>query len=212
MGKDNRQKLQSGAIRKRNEALILKAAVDEFVQYGYKGASVQSIANRVDLPKANVLYYFKSKKGLYFAVLEDILTLWNQGFSDTVIDIKPADVIEHYIRGKMKYSKTHPKESKIFALELIHGAQNINDAINLPIVDWTDGKISVIQSWIKKGLIRSVDPLYLLFLIWGTTQFYADCDAEIHMIKGRSLNDDEFEKATQFVIDTVLKGLDLKKI
>ena len=122
---------------------------------------------------------------------------------------KDAEVIESYIRSKMAYSRTHPKASKIFALELINGAQNIHDAIHLPMVNWTSGKVTIIQSWVDKGLIRRIDPLYLLFLIWGTTQFYADCDAEIHMIKQRALTDQEFEQATQFVIDTVLKGLDL---
>ncbi|RQW62565.1 TetR family transcriptional regulator C-terminal domain-containing protein [Vibrio viridaestus] len=210
MEKKNNRKAQPGAIRQRNESRILKAAADEFVKCGYKGTSVQSIADRVDLPKANVLYYFKSKKGLYLAVLEDILNLWNQGFSDEIFALSPAEVLETYIRGKMKYSRTHPKESKIFALELINGAHNVSDAMHLPMVDWTEGKASIIQTWVDQGLIRPIDPLYLLFLIWGTTQFYADCDAEIFMIKGRSLTDDEFEEATQFVIDTVLKGLDLK--
>ncbi|MCE0495376.1 TetR family transcriptional regulator C-terminal domain-containing protein [Vibrio salinus] len=211
MEKSRTRKSQPGAIRQRNEARILTAAADEFVKCGYKGTSVQSIADRVSLPKANVLYYFKSKKGIYFAVLEEILNLWNQGFDDATDIMNPVEVIECYIRGKMKYSRTHPKESKIFALELINGAQNISDAMNLPMVNWTAGKVDIIQAWVDNGLIRPIDPLYLLFLIWGTTQFYADCDVEIYMIKGRPLNDDEFEAATQFVIDTVLRGLDLKK-
>lgn len=208
--RSTRKSQQPGAIRQRNEALILKAAADEFVKCGYKGTSVQSIADRVNLPKANVLYYFKSKKGLYLAVLEDILNLWNQGFADHADEMEPAAVIERYIRGKMKYSRTHPKESKIFALELINGAQNISDAMHLPMVDWTAGKANIIQTWVDNGLIRPIEPLYLLFLIWGTTQFYADCDVEIYMIKGRALDDEEFENATQFIIDTVLKGLELR--
>ncbi|MCG6489291.1 TetR family transcriptional regulator, partial [Vibrio parahaemolyticus] len=71
----------SGEIRRRNQELILQAAADEFVKHGYKGTSVQAIADRVNLPKANILYYFKSKTGLYKALLQDILTLWNEGFS-----------------------------------------------------------------------------------------------------------------------------------
>jgi AcrR family transcriptional regulator len=200
-----------GEIRKRNEQRILRAAADEFVKNGYKGTSVQAIADQVELPKANILYYFKSKKGLYLAVLEEILNLWNKGFSDDAATRSPADVIEQYIVGKMHYSRTHPKESKIFALELIHGGQNITDASELPMVKWTEGKRNIIQAWIEKGLIRPIEPLYLLFLIWGTTQFYADYDSEIHMIKGRPLTDSEFEEATQFVVDVVFAGLGLAK-
>jgi TetR/AcrR family transcriptional regulator len=200
-----------GDIRKRNEQRILRAAADEFVKNGYKGTSVQAIADQVELPKANVLYYFKSKKGLYHAVLEEILTLWNKGFSDDAAAQDPAEVIANYIVGKMHYSRTNPKESKIFALELIHGGRNIADAAELPMVKWTDGKCHIIQAWIEKGLIRPIEPLYLLFMIWGTTQFYADYDSEINMIKGRQLTDDEFESATQFVVEVILAGLGLGK-
>ncbi|MEI8631092.1 TetR family transcriptional regulator C-terminal domain-containing protein [Vibrio sp. PP-XX7] len=46
-------------------------------------------------------------------------------------------------------------------------------------------------------------------MIWGTTQFYADYETEIDMIKGRSLTDAEFNNATEFVVQMVLKGLAL---
>jgi TetR/AcrR family transcriptional regulator len=201
---------QVGTIRKRNETKILQAAVDEFVKYGYKGTSIQAIADRIALPKANILYYFKSKKGLYLALLGEILNLWNEGFSDDALNQEPAVVIETYIRGKMNYSRTNPKESKLFALELIHGAPNIYDAMELPIVKWTEGKANIIQTWVEQGLIKPIEPLYLLFMIWGTTQFYGDCDTEICLIKGRQLNEREYEQATQFVVDMVLTGLALK--
>jgi AcrR family transcriptional regulator len=200
---------RSGTIRQRNEAKILEAAADEFVKHGYKGTSVQAIADRVRLPKANILYYFQSKKGLYLAVLEDILHLWNQGFSEDALAQTPKEAIKSYIREKMRYSRTNPKESKIFALELINGAQHIREAAQLPVVKWSEGKANVIQTWVDQGLIRPIEPLYLLFMIWGTTQFYADYDMEILLIKQRPLTDDEFEAATQFVVEMVLRGLEI---
>lgn len=209
MERNRAKKHQIGAIRQRNEALILSAAAEEFVKSGYKGTSVQSIADAVDLPKANILYYFKSKKGLYHAVLKEILDLWNEGFSDDALEIGPGKVLANYIRGKMHYSRTNPKQSKIFALELINGAHNIQDAMELPMVSWTEGKVDIIQAWVERGELKPIDPLYLLFMIWGTTQFYADCDAEIALIKGRPLTDDEFESATEFVVETTLRGLGL---
>lgn len=49
-------------IRSHNQAVILAAAEEEFVLQGFGGATMQSIADRSGLPKANVHYYFKSKK------------------------------------------------------------------------------------------------------------------------------------------------------
>ncbi|MFY3325926.1 TetR family transcriptional regulator C-terminal domain-containing protein [Vibrio fluvialis] len=197
----------SGEIRRRNQELILQAAADEFVKHGYKGTSVQAIADRVNLPKANILYYFKSKTGLYKALLQDILTLWNEGFSVRAIDSSPQAVLRNYIVGKMRYSRTHPQESKIFAQEIIQGAPVIRDEIQFPVVNWAAGKASVINAWVEQGLIRPVDPLHLLFLIWGATQFYADFDTEIQLIKGAPMSEEEFEQAQQFLVDMILRGL-----
>lgn len=197
----------SGEIRRRNQELILQAAADEFVKHGYKGTSVQAIADRVNLPKANILYYFKSKTGLYKALLQDILTLWNEGFSESAIDSSPQAVLRNYIVGKMRYSRTHPQESKIFAQEIIQGAPVIRDEIQFPVVNWAAGKASVINAWVEQGLIRPVEPLYLLFLIWGATQFYADFDTEIQLIKGAPMSEEEFEQAQQFLVDVILRGL-----
>lgn len=48
-----------------NERNILAAAAQAFAQNGFRGATVQEIADLAELPKANVLYYFGSKAALY---------------------------------------------------------------------------------------------------------------------------------------------------
>ncbi|CAE6933144.1 C-terminal region [Vibrio sp. B1FLJ16] len=202
-----KKRTNAGGIRRRNEELILQAAADEFVKHGYKGTSVQAIADRVNLPKANLLYYFKSKTGIYKALLKDILTLWNDGFSEQAATLPPEVVLRNYIIGKMQYSRTHPKESKIFAQEIIQGAPIIADSVQFPMVNWAAGKATIIQTWIEQGLIRPVEPLHLLFLIWGATQFYADFDTEIELIIGEPLSEQEFESAQEFIVDMVLRGL-----
>ncbi|WP_375753938.1 TetR family transcriptional regulator C-terminal domain-containing protein [Vibrio sp. HN007] len=201
--------VRQGAIRKKNQKLILSAAADEFVKHGFKGTSVQAIADRVSLPKANILYYFKSKTGLYKALLSDILDMWNEGFSDSNSSREPADVIQNYIIEKMRYSRSHPKESKIFAMEIIQGAPIIRDVIERPMIGWTREKSNVIKTWIEQGQLKPIEPLYLLFMIWGTTQFYADFDTEIALLKGKPLTDEEFLDAQEFTVNTILRGLNL---
>ena len=67
---NNTNSEKQGSIRARSEAIILNAAQKEFILQGYKGATVQSIADNAGLPKANVLYYFKNKENIYHAVLQ----------------------------------------------------------------------------------------------------------------------------------------------
>ena len=55
------QKYKTGKIRERNSENILAAAEQEFVLHGFKGTSMQAIADRAGVPKANIHYYFKNK-------------------------------------------------------------------------------------------------------------------------------------------------------
>ncbi|PSW14647.1 TetR family transcriptional regulator [Photobacterium rosenbergii] len=200
-----------GEIRRRNQALILQASAEEFAKYGFKGTSLQSIADKVSLPKANILYYFKSKTGLYKALLQDIVTMWNDGFAEEAASQPPNDVLAAYINKKMRYSREHPQASKIFAMEIIQGAPVIGEDIHLPMIEWSQKKITVIQAWVEQGLIRPVQPMYLLYLIWGATQFYADFDTEIGLLQGKSLTEQEFDEARQFIVDMVLRGIAVEK-
>jgi TetR/AcrR family transcriptional regulator len=73
-------------IRAISVGKILSAAQDEFILQGYKGATVQAIANNAGMPKANVLYYFKNKENIYHAVLEQTLNMWDEGIGDILLE------------------------------------------------------------------------------------------------------------------------------
>jgi AcrR family transcriptional regulator len=49
---------------------ILKAALKRFAQHGYAGASIQDIVSAARLTKPTLYYYFKSKAGLFNALLD----------------------------------------------------------------------------------------------------------------------------------------------
>ena len=88
---------KTGRIRDRNEQIILDAAEEEFVLRGFKGAAIQAIADRANLPKANVHYYFESKEKLYTTVLNRIVSLWNTQFSEISADDDPAKALDSLV-------------------------------------------------------------------------------------------------------------------
>lgn len=203
-------KQKTGNIRNRNNLLILQAAQDEFVLHGYKGTSMQSIADRAGLPKANIHYYFKNKANLYRAVLENILTTWNQVLADMNEDSDPAEVLRKFIRSKMQLSYSNPNGSKIFAMEIIQGAPHLKEYISKDMRAWVKEKATVIESWINQGKMRAVDPTHLIFMIWATTQHYADFNTQVLEITNRrEYDDEEIERITLFLTDVILTGLGL---
>src|SRR5574341_2634093 len=68
---------RSAAMRKpkapeANRARIMRAAIDEFAARGFKGASMDAIADRTATTRALINYYFGSKEKVYLAVLEHV--------------------------------------------------------------------------------------------------------------------------------------------
>jgi len=209
---DQKKAPKQGKIRIHSEAKIIEAAQEEFIIQGYKGATVQSIADRANLPKANILYYFKNKENLYHAVLEQTLDMWDKGIGDIDPKDGPKVALEKFIASKVKMSFDHSSASKIYAMEIIQGSQHLKEFARTYLRKWVREKASLFQSWIDSGQMRNVDPYNLIFLIWSTTQHYADFETQILTVMNRGeYEEDDAEKVTRFLTDFILRGCGLDK-
>jgi TetR/AcrR family transcriptional regulator len=204
-------KASEGNIRQKNKAIILNAAKKEFVTYGFKGASIKRIAERAKIPRANIHYYFQDKTALYQQLLSDIVDVWNRDYDTLNVDQEPKLALSAYIRAKVMHSKQDPDSSKIFASELIHGAPVLNEYLNTDFKTWLSSKVVVIEAWIEKGLIDKVNPHHLLFLIWSSTQHYADFNVQVVAALDKdAMNDDDFEDVVASLTNIILKGCGIK--
>jgi TetR/AcrR family transcriptional regulator len=193
------------ASRKATEEKILEAAEGVFAERGFSGTTTAAIAGAAGLPKANVHYYFGTKKALYRAVLDNILDLWLAPMAEITEDADPARALTSYIKTKMWYSKNRPNGSKVFANEVLHGAPQISDYLSDHLRHTVEDKSAVLRSWMDQGRISTVDPVHLLFVIWAATQTYADFDVQVATVLGKqSLDDTDFAVAENTVIQMVL--------
>lgn len=203
-------KLSEGNIRQKNKALILNSAKEEFVTYGFKGASIKRIAERANIPRSNIHYYFQDKTDLYQQLLSNIIAVWNTDYDTLTVDQDPKEALSAYIRAKVMHSKNDPDSSKIFSSELIHGAPVLHDYLNTDFKDWLQTKVAVINTWIEKGLIGKVNPHHLLFLIWSSTQHYADFNVQVLAgLNKEVMSDDDFEEVVVSLTQFILKGCDI---
>ncbi|MFT5851583.1 MAG: TetR/AcrR family transcriptional regulator [Colwellia sp.] len=199
-------------IRAISVGKILSAAQDEFILQGYKGATVQAIADNAGMPKANVLYYFKNKENIYHAVLEQTLNMWDEGIGDILLEDGPKIAIEKFVKAKITMSFNNPKASKIYAIEIIQGAQHLQDFTRTYLYQWVQKKAKIFQCWIDNGQMKQVDPVSLIFLIWSSTQHYADFDNQILTIMDRAdYQEDDIAHVTNFLTDFILRGCGLKQ-
>jgi len=203
--------VKEGNIRKKNKALILATAKIEFVTHGFSGASMKRIAEKANIPRPNLHYYFKNKEDLYNQLLREILDVWNKRFDNLNEDQNAREALTAYIRAKVTYSKDDPMASRIFASEIIHGAPHLQEYLQTELKEWIANKVNVIQSWISQKQMDPINPHHLLFLIWGATQHYADFDSQIVAIMEKDkLNDNDYEAVITSLTQIILTGCGVK--
>lgn len=196
-----------GRIGQEQEAAILRAAEAVFAERGFSGATTAAIARQAGLPKPNVHYYFRTKEALYRAVLRRILELWLSATDTITPDADPATALRGYIREKMSYTRRYPLASKVFANELLHGAPQIKEFLRGDMRKLIDAKARIIRGWIANGRMAPVDPIHLFFVIWATTQTYADFDVQVAAVLGRpKVGPKELAEAGAAVETLILRG------
>lgn len=169
-------------IQTENQDRILTAALTVFSRYGYRGSTVDQIAEEAGMSKANLLYYFRRKQDIYLRVLENTLGEWLNPLKMLNVDGDPAGELWGYIETKLKLSQQSPEASRLFANEILQGAPMIAPFLANDLKPLVEEKCAVLQTWIDRGQLASVEPIHLLFLIWAATQHYADFRTQIETL------------------------------
>lgn len=140
-------------------------------------------------------------------MVKDIFEVWLHAAEAFEKGETPREAVAHYIRRKMELARSNPFGSKIWANEILNGAPHMSDEIRRELRRWTDDRCAVLQRWIDAGALRPVEPRWLLYMIWASTQHYADFSRQIELLNDDSpLSDEQWRRATDAVISIVLDG------
>ncbi len=181
-------------IQREKTEQILNAALNVFSTYGFRGSTIDQIAIEAGLSKPNILYYFDGKDTIHGVLLARLLESWLEPLEHMQDSDDPISEICAYVTRKLEMARDFPRESRLFANEILQGAPHIIDDLTGPLRALTQRKADLIQSWITAGKIASLDPHHLIFSIWSTTQHYADFDVQVNAVLGPQ-SSDRFEKA-----------------
>ena len=185
--------LDIGLNRRDKEAIILPAAERVFARFGFRGTTMQQIADEAALPKANLHYYFGNKQTLYLRVLEQILQDWLAPLEGISASADPKTALEEYVGKKIAFSFERPEASRLFANEILQGAQVVHPLLKTTLRSLVAQKARILDSWIMRGKLRPMDTTHFFFTLWSMTQTYADFDIQIAAVLG----DDSHSKAAQ---------------
>jgi TetR/AcrR family transcriptional regulator len=197
--------------RDKLEADIVTEAVRVFAECGYEGASIATVAENAGLSKQNLMYYFPTKQALYQRVLDGVLDEWLARM-DTLANPEqdPRDVLRAYVQAKLRFSREQPWASRVYAMEVISGAQLYGEQIQKRVVPLLRKDIEVFERWIDEGRIAPINATHLLFAIWAMTQSYADFSTQMALVLNRKqLSRKDFDDAELMITNMVLAAVAL---
>jgi TetR/AcrR family transcriptional regulator len=195
-------------IQEEKEERILEAALDVFSVRGFRGSTIDEIADAAGMSKPNLLYYFRTKEAIHRLLIDRVLSTWLEPLRAFDATGNPQSEIRSYIRRKLEMARDFPRESRLFANEILQGAPHIEDELRGPLKELVDEKAEVIRAWTRAGKIARCDPYHLIFSIWSTTQHYADFDVQVRAVLGQDhAGEGRFEDAARFLEQLFLDGL-----
>ena len=194
-------------IQARNRAAILDAALEVFSSQGFRGSTVDQIAQTAGLSKPNLLYYFPSKEAIHTALLDQLLDAWLDPLRAIDPDGEPLEELQGYICRKLVMSRDYPRESRLFANEILQGAPRLGGFLGSDLKPLVDDLAKLIRRWSDEGRIADVHPYHLIFAIWSLTQHYADFDVQVRALLPDAEATDPLAEAERFLLGFFAKGL-----
>ncbi|TAM42832.1 MAG: TetR family transcriptional regulator [Burkholderiaceae bacterium] len=189
--KDSTAALPRSRDADRSQLAILAAAREEFSEHGFAGGRVDRIAERADMNKRLIYYYFGNKDDLFLAVLEgtyaDIRTA-EQKLRLTEID--PVEAIRQLVSFTWHYHVDHPEFISLLSSENLQRAEHLKRSsrireMNSPLVQLLD---TVLERGRRDGLFRAgIDPVQLYVSIASLCYFYLSNNHTLSTIFGRNL-------------------------
>ena len=195
-------------IQREKQDLILEAALEVFSVHGFRGSTIDQIAEVAGMSKPNLLYYFPRKEEIHRRLMSALLDTWLAPLKEMDAGGDPFPEIRSYIRRKLEMARDYPRESRLFANEMLQGAPRIIEMLELDLKNLVDEKAKILLGWMEQGKLAHTDPYHLIFSIWATTQHYADFDVQVRAVLGPDRGGDgRFEDAARFLEELFIGGL-----
>ena len=195
-------------IQREKRERILDAALEVFSTHGFRGATVDQIAEAAGMSKPNLLYYYRGKEDIHRTLLTRLLDTWLAPLREIDAAGDPLKELRGYIRRKIEMARDFPRESRLFANEMLQGAPHVLAMLTGELKPLVDEKAAILRQWMREGRLAKVDPHHLIFAIWATTQHYADFDVQVRAVLGPDRGGEgRFEDAARVIEALFLEGL-----
>ena len=169
--KTSSQKTVRSRDSEATKAEILDAAVEEFALQGLNNARIETIAANTGVTKAMIYYYFKSKEGLYVAVLERGFNSYMRPVQELSLNnLSPEKALKQYVQCLLANLVKNPNWPLIMCYEALQNQGKYYKQIDIHSID--EILIAILERGITDNSFRSLEPRMTANNIIGVCVFY----------------------------------------
>jgi TetR/AcrR family transcriptional regulator len=192
--------LMAAGMQKKNrnaggtrEKLLLHATA-EFAARGYDGARVHQISHRCGVSKNMLYHYFKSKEGLFIAVLERMYETLRARQGELALDIgDPSNSMRRLIADTFSALLECPEIIALLNSENLHKGRHVQQSSKIrnlydPLVDTIT---RVLRAGVEQGVFRPrIDPIKLYISLSSLAYHYISNQYTLKAAFGIDFNSD----------------------
>ncbi len=190
---------------------IVQHAITLFSTRGYAGTSMDELSKACGLNKAMIFYYFKNKKGLYEAVMEEILQEIYKATTQKISSSKSAEVqLETFIKTYGSFACSHPYLPALLLKELSDSGAVLPEQLFKSMRKLFALFSDILKRGEDEGVFQKSMPMVLYFMVIGslnlivTTKPLRQKAANLDDIALETCSECEIEDISHYVTSNIL--------
>lgn len=192
-------------------AEILSAALKEFAETGFRGASTSSIARRAKVTQPLIYHHFKSKQALWDAVVDGLFGGLRDALLATMQQMEGEDRLtrlERLLRTFIQFAGRHPEVPRLIRAESLAGGAPFDALYSKWVSQLLELYRHEVEAGVADGTLRDMDPRFAYFAIVGVvTQPFSERQVARRAFDLDFSDEQTVDEYADFVVDLLLGGM-----
>lgn len=188
---------------------ILAAAEALFSKHGFDAVSMNAIAEKAKVSKANIFHHFSSKKALYLAVLRVACRDSTQYLQELFVETGPLpERLTNFIRKQLASMFEHGEVTRLILRELLKdGERQGRDLAEKVFGDNFAQLVEILRTGQARGELRAdMDPAMIATLLIGATVFFFESQDVLRHFPDVKFAQDP-QRYSGLLVDILLRGI-----
>jgi len=168
---------------------ILDAAIAEFAERGFEGASIRAIADRLGLQHPLITYHYRSKDILWRAAAEHAFAQIRAGWDTSApenSDLPPLDRLREEYATLFRYTVAFPEFHRFMRQEAFTNNPRLKWVAKTVVAPLLERLIPQIVAAQRQGLLPAVDPILFHYMMVSLTATLSGFGPEMQVTGGLS--------------------------